>query len=92
MPARALRLGDFNLTPETPEHAALRDVDDGLVDSWLALGNAEGPGWTYHEDHGGLRIDYAFVTPELTDRLRSMSVDHGAQGSDHQPIRIEIDL
>ncbi len=41
---------------------------------------------------GGKRIDYAFVTPEIKDRLRAMSVDQGAQGSDHQPIRIEIDL
>ena len=41
---------------------------------------------------GGERMDYAVVTPEITDRLRAMSVDHGAQGSDHQPIRIEIDL
>ena len=92
MPARALLLGDVNLTPDTQEHAALRDGDDGLVDAWLAFGNPEGPGWTSHEDRGGERIDYAFVTPELTDRLRAMSVDHGAQGSDHQPIRIEIDL
>ncbi len=41
---------------------------------------------------GGERMDYAVVTPEIKDRLRAMSVDHGAQGSDHQPIRIEIDL
>ena len=92
MPARALLFGDFNLTPGSQEHAALRNGDDGLVDAWLALGHGEGPGWTCHEELGGKRIDYAFVTPELKDRLRAMSVDHAAQGSDHQPIRIEIDL
>ena len=92
MPARAILMGDFNLTPDSQEHAALRDGADGFVDSWLALGHAEGPGWTCHEELGGKRIDFAFVTPELKDCLRAMSVDHAAQGSDHQPIRIEIDL
>jgi endonuclease/exonuclease/phosphatase family metal-dependent hydrolase len=92
MPARALLMGDFNLMPGSEEHAALRDGEDGFVDAWLGLGHAEGPGWTCHEERGGERIDYAFVTPDLKDRLRAMSVDHGAQGSDHQPIKIEIEL
>ena len=57
-----------------------------------ALGHKEGPGWTCHEEDGGWRIDYALVTADLTDRLRAISVDHAAQGSDHQPIRVEIEL
>ena len=92
LPERALLLGDFNLMPESPEHAALCDGETGLVDSWLALGHEEGPGWTCHEERGGERIDYAFVTPDLKDRLHRMSVDHAAQGSDHQPIRVEVEL
>ncbi|MCH8000895.1 MAG: endonuclease/exonuclease/phosphatase family protein [Proteobacteria bacterium] len=92
MPARAILMGDFNLTPDSPEHAAFCDGAHGLVDSWRALGHEEGPGWTCHEDKGGWRIDYAFVTADLKDRLRAMSVDHAAQGSDHQPIRVEIGL
>ncbi len=92
LPERAILLGDFNLTPQSGEYAALRDGDGGLVDSWLALGHEEGPGWTSHENEGGWRIDYAFVTADLKDRLRAMTVDHAAQGSDHQPIRIEIEL
>ena len=92
MPARAILMGDFNLTPNSPEHAAFCDGAHGLVDSWRALGHEEGPGWTCHEDKGGWRIDYAFVTADLKDRLRAMSVDHAAQGSDHQPIRVEIGL
>ena len=97
LPERAILLGDFNLTPESAEHAALcgHSADGGtggLVDSWLALGHEEGPGWTCHEDKGGWRIDYAFVTACLVDRLRAMSVDHAARGSDHQPIRVEMEL
>ncbi len=92
MPAPAILLGDFNLRPDSEEHAALCAGPDGLVDSWRALGHEEGPGWTCHEAEGGWRIDYAFVTADLKDRLRAMSVDHAAQGSDHQPIRVEIEL
>ncbi len=92
LPERAVLLGDFNLTPGSREHAAFCDGAGGLVDSWRALGHEEGPGWTCDDDRGRVRIDYAFVTASLKDRLRAMSVDHAAQGSDHQPIRIEIDL
>ncbi len=101
MPARAILMGDFNLTPDSPEHAALCGPSEdggadgseaGLVDSWRALGHEEGPGWTCPAARGERRIDYALVTADLKDRLRAMSVDHAAQGSDHQPIRIEIDL
>jgi endonuclease/exonuclease/phosphatase family metal-dependent hydrolase len=92
LPEHAILLGDFNLKPDTREHVALCDGTGGLVDSWLALGHEEGPGWTCHEAEGGWRIDYAFVTADLEHRLRAMSVDHAAQGSDHQPIRIEIEL
>jgi len=107
MPARAILMGDFNLTPDSPEHAALcgpseggggngrgdgSGSGDGLVDSWRALGHEEGPGWTCPEARGDRRIDYALVTADLKDRLRAMSVDHAAQGSDHQPIRVEMEL
>ncbi len=92
MPARAILLGDFNLRPDSEEHAVLRAGPDGLVDAWRALGHQEGPGWTCHEEDGGWRIDYALVTPDLEDRLRAISVDHAAQGSDHQPLRVEIEL
>ncbi len=92
MPAPAILMGDFNLTPESAEHAALCDGANGLVDAWCALGHDEASGWTCHEAEGGWRIDYAFVTADLTDRLRAMTVDHAAQGSDHQPIRVEMEL
>lgn len=92
MPARAILLGDFNLRPDSEEHAALCAGDDGLIDAWRALGLDDASGWTSHERDGGWRIDYALVTPDLKDRLRKMTVNHQAQGSDHQPIRIEIDL
>jgi endonuclease/exonuclease/phosphatase family metal-dependent hydrolase len=97
LPERAILLGDFNLKPDSEEHAALCGTSEGggangLVDAWCALGHDEASGWTCHEAEGGWRIDYAFVTADLEPRLRAMSVDHAAQGSDHQPIRVEMEL
>ncbi len=91
-PARAILLGDFNLKPDSEEHAALLAGEDGLIDAWPALGNDDASGWTCALKNGDWRIDFAFATPNLKDRLRHMAVDQTAQGSDHQPIRVEIEL
>ncbi len=92
MPARAVLFGDFNLRPDSKEHAALLAGPDGLIDAWRALGHNDASGWTCQLKDGDWRIDFAFATQELKDRLRNMSVDQTAQGSDHQPIRIELKL
>jgi endonuclease/exonuclease/phosphatase family metal-dependent hydrolase len=91
-PARTILFGDFNFRPDSEEHAVLLAGEDGLIDAWPVLGNDDASGWTCALKNGDWRIDFAFATPNLKDRLRHMSVDHAAQGSDHQPIRIEIDL
>lgn len=36
------------------------------------------------------RIDYVFTHPELAGRLKSVSVDRDAVGSDHQPVWVEL--
>ena len=92
LPTRAILLGDFNLKPDSEEHAALLASPDGLVDSWRALGHDDASGWTCPLKDGNRRIDFAFVTQDMKERLQTMSVDQTAQGSDHQPIRIEIEL
>jgi endonuclease/exonuclease/phosphatase family metal-dependent hydrolase len=92
MPARAILFGDFNLRPDSEEHAALLAGPDGLIDAWRALGHDDASGWTCPLKDGDWRIDFAFVTPDLKGALRNMSVDQAAQGSDHQPIRIEMEL
>ena len=40
----------------------------------------------------GRRIDYCFLSPALAARVRSCWVDMEAQGSDHQPLWVEIDF
>lgn len=100
MPRAALFLGDFNLTPDDPEYELLAGPEDpkygrisrldGLVDAWLAAGNDPAGGRTCGSNNGMIRIDYAFLTPDLADRAKRMWVDAEAQGSDHQPIFVEF--
>ncbi len=93
LPGRAVVLGDFNLIPGSGEYAALCGDGSGeFVDAWTALGHGAGEGPTCDDFRGNVRLDYAFVTPGLKADLRAMSVDPEAQGSDHQPIRVEIEL
>jgi len=38
-----------------------------------------------------MRIDYAFVDETMKNRVLSAWIDETAQGSDHQPIWLELD-
>jgi len=102
MPRPAIFMGDFNLTPEFDEYELLVGRLDpkygrvtpqsGLVDAWIACGHlSDAPsGLTCDVGKEGTRIDYAFVTTDLANHLESMIVGTDAQGSDHQPIYIEL--
>lgn len=99
MPAAAILLGDFNFKcdsleyerivgPMSPKYGRLNRLT-GFVDAWVAAGHREDEGATIPE---GLRIDYCFVSESLADRIRSCRVDDEADGSDHQPLWVDIDL
>ena len=92
LPGRAVALGDFNLIPGSGEYAALSGGAGQLVDAWTALGHGVAEGPTCDGFRGNVRLDYAFVTPDLAGALRAISVDTEAQGSDHQPIRVKIEI
>jgi endonuclease/exonuclease/phosphatase family metal-dependent hydrolase len=102
MPASAIFMGDFNLTPDSAEYEALcggedpkygrLSTRDGLMDCWVAAGNDLAGGITLDEPDAAVRIDYAFATPDIAGKVTAMAVDATAQGSDHQPIRVEIGL
>lgn len=71
------------------------DVSHRLIDAWVATGHAEEDGVTYplDEEHGyqrPFRIDYCFLTSGLLPRLKSCWIDEAADGSDHQPVWIEL--
>jgi len=97
MPRRAAFLGDFNLTPDDAEYEFIVGPEDpkygrisrmdGLVDAWLVCGDG-GDGTTCGSNNGPVRIDYAFLTPNLAAKATRMWVGADAQGSDHQPIFI----
>jgi len=105
MPEEAIFLGDFNLEPGSAEYEALVgpwEPDYGrihvrhrLIDAWAATGHEETSGVTFPEKASDgwkrpVRIDYCFVTPGLVPRLRETRIDNEAQGSDHQPVWVEM--
>ena len=101
-PTNSILLGDFNTTPEEPSYAALVGPLDpkygritelnGYLDAWTLRGGDEENGYTKFEDTGNRRIDYALISPALQDRLNAVWVDETANGSDHQPLWLDIDL
>ena len=102
MPRTEILLGDFNMEPGTPEyqmmvgpnpdaHGPMTTIDR-LVDAWLAAGGDPNEGATSLARRGPRRIDYAFVSTALADRVSAARVDDEADGSDHQPLWIDMDL
>lgn len=98
----AILMGDFNMDPESPEYIEITGpVDarkygrvvamDGFVDAWERAAGASG-GATKFDPDERRRIDYAFVSADIADRVRSARVDNAAEGSDHQPLWLEIEL
>ena len=101
-PPQSILLGDFNMSPDEAAYAAMVGSDDpkygrvteydGYLDAWILQGGAPDGGHTKYEPTGNRRIDYAFVSPDLAEAVRSVHVDEDAQGSDHQPLWLDIDL
>ena len=90
---------DALMQPESRD-AYFRLLADGWTDAVRTL-NPRGGVWTYWDyqagawqrDHG-FRIDHILLTPELADRLESVSVDREHRGrekaSDHAPVWARI--
>ena len=101
----AVLMGDFNLTHERANYALLAGAktprdgrtarQDGFVDAWVAAGHDEGEGLSTVRPHmpgGGSRIDHCFVSATLAPLVRGAWIDMAAEGSDHQPLWVEMDL
>ena len=96
MPAATLWMGDFNLIPQSAEYDLIVGRG-GFVDSCTAAGGDPAGGATIDlpaapGDPPGQRIDYVFATGDLAACVRGAWVDSGADGSDHQPYWVELDL
>ncbi|MCO6387104.1 endonuclease/exonuclease/phosphatase family protein [Aliihoeflea sp. 40Bstr573] len=102
-PESAVLLGDFNMLPGSPEYLEVTGmvdhefglplVADKFVDVAAHVGtetdtcvNADDPDDRFRHK----RIDYAFVTANLADRVKSCHVDTSAVGSDHRPVWVNL--
>ncbi|MET0599406.1 MAG: endonuclease/exonuclease/phosphatase family protein [Mesorhizobium sp.] len=102
-PEAFVLLGDFNMVQGSPEYRAMvgePDPQEGLslvfhhpVDAY-GLGEAAPAGavsWIDAAGGGrGRLIDYAFVHASLAERVVRCRVDGEAEGSDHQPVWLEL--
>jgi len=102
MPRHAILMGDFNFEPDAGEYARFVgpmspyggriNNADGFVDAWVAAGHGELEGVTADIKGRPVRLDYGFISTALSGAVRNCQIDHEAQGSDHQPLWIEVDL
>ncbi len=98
MPREAVLMGDLNFAPDAEEYTRIVGPNskrygrlnnlDGFVDGWVAAGHSEQEGVTCN----GQRIDYIFVVSAWRNRIKAAWIDDRAQGSDHQPIGIELEV
>jgi len=97
-PRSALICGDFNCTPDSPEHARMTAPFGGdppaFVDAWLCLNpdvpNAPTAG-VHLDNLPRSCLDFVFATSDLAPRLTLIDVESATQASDHQPIVVEFD-
>ncbi len=104
MPAPAILTGDFNMTPQSAEYAALcgpltpwagRLTEAGLfADALTRAGLAEDQGITFPGDGTtpGERIDHILCSPDMALRVRRGWIDAEAAASDHQPVWAAFDM
>ncbi len=97
-------MGDFNMTPESPEYLEMVGRTDSyyhrslranqIVDACarLQLITAESYTWVKSPGDGTekMHLDHCFVNPQLAARLRTARVDNQALGSDHFPVWLEL--
>lgn len=99
-PASLMLCGDFNFSPDSADYAALlAAIPDAtrLIDAWACVGNGQphahtvgvnGAEWPDHP----YCCDYFFVSADLINFLRELTVDARTAASDHQPVFLELAL
>ncbi|HEX9184402.1 MAG TPA: endonuclease/exonuclease/phosphatase family protein [Burkholderiales bacterium] len=93
-PASLVLCGDFNIAPDDAEYHQL--FAPPLVDAWrrarpgepdpLTTGLFDRVQWP----KGGHCRDYFAVTPDVAQRIASVTMDAATDASDHQPLRLLI--
>ena len=62
------------------------------VDAWAHSGNEELSGITAERRGEDVRMDYCFVSCSLRHRITSVTIESDADGSDHKPVTVSIDI
>ncbi len=104
MPHEAIWMGDFNFLPNGREHTAIVGGEDLIyghvahadrfADAWMAAGNDRDERASYPTKEGvdDINPDYCFVSAALAGRIRSAHMDMAAEGSDHQPLWVDMEM
>jgi len=75
--------GDFN---DTPISYARCQIGRGLTDVYVA--SANGPGWSFNQNHIYVRIDHAFCSPDWEPY--EAAIDRSIDTSDHYPLLFKM--
>jgi len=102
IPSNAVLMGDFNLEHNSPEYSLLAGpvCDYGgrienpcrFVDAWVATDHDEAGGVTSDIHGRPVRLDYFFVSCPLQSVIRDCWIDCKTQGSDHQPVWLDVKI
>ncbi len=108
VPDEAIIMGDFNLIPTGTEYEKMAGaIDlcygrvgpvDGFVDTWEVAKTTSGNRVSWLPDPPerapghGITLDYCFVSPHLAQKVVNTWVDQAAEGSDHKPLWVELNL
>ena len=97
----AVLVGDFNFRPDSPDHARMLAPFDedtpALLDAWRLVhpGRPHAPTVGVYDKRQwpepAFTCDFVFVGEDLAPRVRDLRVDGTADGSDHQPVLLELD-
>ncbi len=90
--AASILAGDFNMHPEDPQVAKLREV---WTDAWGVAhpGRPHPPSFGVYDKEFASEpycCDFVFVTKDLSARIAGVRIDAEAQQSDHQPVIVEF--
>jgi len=88
MPEPAILLGDFNCVPGSSTYQAIRAA--GFADALELAGLGAHEGVTFPGSSPPLRLDHVFLSTSLVPRCRQAWIDDAADGSDHQPVWLEL--
>jgi len=93
----AVLCGDFNFELDSVEHATMVQpgLSGSLLNAWSALDSSKPYPATFRifdRTYGPEPVgcDFFFVSPSMSKRVQSVSVDQQTQVSDHQPVLLEL--